>query len=179
MKKRCNRKGYFFLIDSMLALGILIIGGFLIFSSYVKIPSKQESTILSEDVMDFFANNKIEDIDNEYGGIGGQLWQQGKITNAKNTLLQQVGEFYTNNDLSITEKFIVNLTQNLVPEQYLFEFWMDNTLLYPQNPSQSHVYSKGNTSVLIPSKKIVYGFLNEETGDLFGPYQAEVLVWRD
>ncbi len=180
MKKRCMaKKGYFFLIDSMLALGILVIGSFLVFSAYTKVPSKQESTILSKDVMDFFTSNKLKDINNEYGGVGGELWEAGNITNAENTLLQQVGEFYTGNNLGIAEKFIVNLTENIVPQQYLFEFWMDDVLLHPQNPSQSHIYSKGNTSVLIPSKKIVYGFLDEETGDLFGPYTAEVLVWQD
>lgn len=178
MKKRLNKKAYFFLIDSILALGVLAVGAFLIFTSYLSVPSKEEPEILSDNVMDFFANNKIKDINNPYAGLGGTLWQQGKITNAENTLLQQVAEFYANNDLSIAEQFIAELTQNNLPPQYLFEFWIDDTLLYPQNPSQQHLDSKSATEVLIPSKKIAYGILNQETGDLFGPYDTEVLVWQ-
>lgn len=179
MKKRCiNKRGYFFLIDSILALGVLVIGGFLIFSSYVKVPAKEDAAALAESLMDFFSNTKIKDVNNAYAGVGGELWQQGIITNEENTLLQQIGVFYASNNLGTAGKLIANITKNSVPQQYLFEFHIDNALLYPQNASQIHLQSKNATRVLIPSKKIVHGFLNEETGDLFGPYEAKVLVWQ-
>ena len=181
MKKRCmiSRKGYFFLIDSILALGVLVIGAFLVFTTYTNVPSKEEVTILSEDVMDFFANNKIKNVNNPYTGVGGELWNLGLIYDAENTLLQQIGVFYVNNNLSIAEKFIVNLTDNTVPQQYLFEFWMNRVLVYPQNPSKAHNDSKNFTAVLIPSRKIVHGILNKDTGNMFGPYEAEVIVWQN
>lgn len=180
MKKGCiNKRGYFFLIDSILALGVLVIGGFLIFSSYANAPQKEGATALAESLMDFFSNTRISDTNNPYAGVGGQLWQQGIITNEENTLLQQAGEFYANNNLDIAEKFIANVTKNSIPPQYLFEFRMDGKLLYPREPSQSHLDSKEATMLIIPSKKIVHGFLNEETGDLFGPYEAEILVWQN
>ena len=181
MKKRpdkMNKRGYFFLLDSIIALGVLIIGGFLVFASYTKAPSKEEPKFLSETTMDFFADTKISDINNAYAGFNGQLWQQGDITNDDNTLLQQIGEFYAKNQLGTAEKFIGNLTENIIPVQYLFEFRMNNQLLYPINPSQDHLNSKQSTAILIPSRKIVHGYLNQETGDLFGPYAAEVLVWQ-
>jgi hypothetical protein len=182
MKKRCipNRKGYFFLVDSIIALGVLAIGVFLILTLYTDAPSKDEPTILSEDIMDFFANNKIKDTNNPYAGLGGTLWQQGKITNAENSLLQQVAEFYANSDLDTAETFIIQLIENILPTQYKFEFWIHDlgvdTLIYPKNPSQEHLDSKEATEVLIPSKKIVYGI--NQTGEIFGPYTAEVLVWQ-
>lgn len=178
MKRRYARKGYFFLIDSMLALGVLVIGSFLVFSTYTKIPSKEGVELLSEDVMDFFADTKISGVNNEYAGVGGQLWDSGLISNADNSLLQQLGEFYEQDNLDIAEQFILSLTENSIPPQFLFEFRIEDTLLYPQNPSQSHLDSKDRTQVLIPSKKIVHGYLDENTGDLFGPYDAEVLVWK-
>ena len=180
MKKRCiSKRGYFFLIDSILALGVLVIGGFLIFSTYTKTPAKEDATALAESLMDFFSNTKIKDVNNAYVGVGGELWQQGIITNQENTLLQQLGELYAKNDSGTAEKLIANVTKNSMPQQYLFEFWVDDALLYPQNASQSHLQSKNATKVLIPSKKIVHGFLNRETGDLFGPYAAEVQVWQN
>ncbi len=188
MKKRClGRKGYFFLIDSIIALGVLAVGVFLVFALYVNVPPIEQPAILSDDIMDFFANNKIKDVDNAYAGLGGTLWKEGKITNGENTLLQQIGEFYEKSKddaayLDITEQFIAELIQNVFPKEYSFEFWIHDlgvdTLIYPKNPSPEHLNSKEATEVIIPSKKIVYGILNKETGDMFGPYNAEVLVWQ-
>jgi hypothetical protein len=207
MKKRCllNRRGYFFLIDSILALGVLAIGIFLIFTLYSNVPSKEQSVILSDDIMDFFANNKIKDIDNPYAGLGGTLWSQeggvvglcpGEelIANGKNTLLQQLAIFYEKSQgvggnpcyfnlddnipsepEDLAEKFIAELAQKSLPQQYTFEFWIDGQLLYPD---VEQIDSKRAANVLIPSKKIVYGILKKETGDMFGPYNAEVLVWQ-
>ena len=193
MKKRCvlNRRGYFFLIDSIIALGVLAVGTFLIFTLYANVPSKEEVAILSDDIMDFFANNKIKDVDNEYVGLGGTLWEEeGSDTglcpgeeltaNVENTLLQQVAEFYEKSAgngcyLELAQKFIDELTKNILPLEYAFEFWVNGQLLYPDAEQTD---SKNATKVLIPSKKIVYGILNKETGDMFGPYNAEVLLWR-
>jgi len=173
-----KRRGYFFLIDSLLALGILAIGTILIFTFYLNVPSREGTTILSEDLMDFFANNKIKDIDNSYAGLGGTLWQAGEITQADNSLLQQIAEFYKNDKENTAEQFILELTQNVIPSQYKFEVWIDNLRIYPQTTTPSHDNSKKSTLVLIPSKRIVYGILNKQTGELFGPYESEVLVWQ-
>jgi len=193
MKKRCTlkNKGYFFLIDSLIALGILTIGIFLIFTMYLRTPSKEEAEIVSEDVMDFFANNKIKDVNNPYAGVNGELWNQGLITNAENTLLQQVAEFYKNYTLNVgvdqtlaeqyldtSKTFVEEFTQNAISSQYELEFWIQDTLLYPREASEAHNRSKSSTSVLIPSKKIVYGISNKENGEMFGPYSVRVLAWQ-
>ena len=43
-----DKKGYFFTLDSMLSLGILILGSFLIFSSYIFVPSNIQTNILAK-----------------------------------------------------------------------------------------------------------------------------------
>ena len=207
MKKRSvlNKKGYFFIIDAVLALGVLAVGAFLIFASYTDVSSKGDPSLLSEGIMDFFANNKIKDIDNKYAGLSGTLWtDEGKegglcagvelTANAENTLLQQIAIFYEksqgdlgndcyfnlldnnpNEPEDLAEKFILKLTENTLPQKYKFELWMDEQLLYPGTEQTD---SKDAAEYLIPSKKIVYGILNQETGDMFGPYNAEVFVWQ-
>lgn len=177
-----NKKSYFFTLDAMLSVGILVLGSFLIFTSYTKVPSKVQVAILSEDIMDFLSTTKIEELNNPYAGIGGELWSQGYIKNKDNTLLQQIGEFYykyriTDDEefLTIAEKFIINITNELIPPQFKSEFLIDDVLLHPSDPTQQHIYSKGNTSILLPSRKLTYGILND---DLFGPYEIEVLVWQ-
>ncbi len=48
-----NKKSYFFTLDAMLSVGILVLGSFLIFTSYTKTPSSVQVATLAEDVMDF------------------------------------------------------------------------------------------------------------------------------
>ena len=190
MKKRCflDRRGYFFLIDSILALTVLAVGAFLIFTSYISVPSKDEPAILSEDLMDFLANNKIKDVNNLEVGLGGTYWSEVEVTdcnggpitpNPENTLLQQAGNLYENSKvddcyLDIARTFISKLTQNSLPSRYNFEFWIDNKLIYPDTEQTE---SKNKADVLIPSKKILYGIMDPEVGDMFGPYNTQVFVW--
>ena len=172
-----DKKGYFFILDAFLALGILVMGVFLLLSSYTRTPEKEQTANIAEDLLDFFANTKIEDFNNLYFGASGTLVQQGFIKDAQKTLLQQLGEFYVNNDLDRAENLITNVTQDLIPFQYKYEFLIDKTRIHPKNPSQQFLISKENAKVLFPSKKLSFGTINE-TLDLFGPYKVEVLVWR-
>jgi len=179
MKKRFYRKGYFFILDAMIALTVVGLGAVLLFSSYANAPIEGQASLYSDDVMGFFANTKIIEVNNEYAGYQGTLWQQGKIDNYGNTLLQQTAIFYAKGNLATAESFIGNLTYNIIPEQYLFEMWIDNTLLYPLNPTSSHIASKNKTKVILPSHKLVHGFIDQEKGQTFGPFMAEVLVWQN
>jgi len=191
MKKRyfTDKRGYFFLIDSILALGVLAIGGFLALTFYLQVPSGNEPSILSEDIMDFFSNNKVQDINNPEVGLGGTYWSSAEVIschgqaltpNQGNTLLQQVAVLYADSLSNscyrdIARKYIEKLTAGTFPTQYLFEFWMDDALLYPQTEQTG---SKNAAKVLIPSKRIVYGIADQENGDMLGPYDTEVLVWQ-
>ena len=191
MKKRyfVNKRGYFFLIDSILALGVLAVGGFLALTFYLQVPSGNEPSILSEDVMDFFANNNVQSIDNPEVGIGGTYWSSAEVTAchgqtltqiAENTLLQQVAVLYTDSlsnscYRNIARNYIEKLTAGTFPPQYSFEFWMDDVLLYP---ATEQINAKNAAKVLIPSKRIVYGIADQENGDMLGPYDTEALVWQ-
>jgi len=199
MKKRLNKKAYFFVIDAILALGVLAVGAFLIFTFYTSVPSKEAPTILSDDIMDFFANNKIKDINNPYAGLGGTLWEteglpggicngEELIADPETTLLQQIAKFYEKskgvsgnlcyfdpNNEDLIERFIEELIANTLPLQFNIEFWLDGQLMYPDTEL---IDSKNAAEVLIPSKKLAYGILNPQSGELFGPYDTRVLVWQ-
>lgn len=172
-----NKRGYFFVLDAFLALGILVIGVSIVLSYYTITPEKEQTTNIAEDFLGFFANTEIEDFNNPYFGSSGTLVQQGYIKDTKKNLLQQLGEFYFNNDLDKAENLITNVTVDLIPFQYKYEFLIDNVRLHPKNPSQQFNLSKANTKVLFPAKKLSFGTINN-TLELFGPYEVEVLVWK-
>ena len=173
-----KKRGYFFTLDAVLGLTVLVIGVFLITSYYINVQQPVQVGLLADDLMGFLSNTKIKDLNNAYAGIGGQLWTQGTITDADNSLLQQIGEFYKTSNLDIAEKFVQNVSKDVVPPQYLYEVWVEGMLIYPKSPSQSHMNSKSGTRLLLTSKKITFGILNRTTSDIWGPYKAEVFVWE-
>ena len=173
-----KKRGYFFVLDAVLALAVLVVGIFLITSSYVDVPQPVQVSLLSHDLLNFLSNTKIKDLNNPYAGIGGTLWNQGIITDAENSLLQQIAEFYTTKNLDIAEKFIQNVSTGVVPSQFKYEVWIDNTILSPKNPTAEHIKSKNSTEILITSKKLTFGIINKTTSNLWGPYKAEVFVWE-
>ena len=173
-----KKRGYFFVLDAVLGLFVLIIGVFLITSSYVNVPKPTQVGLLADDLLNFLSNTKIKELNNPYAGIGGELWKQGIITDGDNSLLQQIGEFYATNKLDIAEKFIQNVSKGVMPEQFRYEVWLDNTLLYPQTITPEHEKSRNSTEILLTSKKITFGIINKTTSNLYGPYKAEVFVWE-
>jgi len=173
-----KKRGYFFILDAVLGLSVLVIGVFLITSSYVNVPQPAQVGLLSDDLLDFLSNNKIKDLNNPYAGIGGEFWNQGIITDADNSLLQQIGEFYAANNFDTAEKFIQNVSKGIVPSQFRYEVWIDGTILHPQIPSAEHIKSRNSTELLLTSKKLTFGIINKTTSDLWGPYKAEVFLWE-
>ena len=172
-----KKRGYFFTLDATLALFVLVIGVFLVLSLSADVPQTVQVDFLSKDIMNFISDTKIKDLNNEYGGIGGELWKSGSITDGENTLLQQLGEFYANNQLDTAEKFVQNISA-IFPDQYKYELWIDNTRIYPRNAPQGHITSKSNTQLLLTTKKLIFGLTNKTTSSVWGPYKAEVFVWE-
>ncbi|MBI2650299.1 hypothetical protein HYX04_03220 [Candidatus Woesearchaeota archaeon] len=173
-----KKRGYFFILDAVLGLSVIVIGVLLITSSYVNAPKQTQVVLLSDDLMNFLSNTKIRDINNPYAGIGGTLWSQGAITDSENTLLQQIGEFYATNKIDIADKFVQNVSAGTIPSQFRYEVWIDGVTIYPKIKTPEHIKSRNSTELLLTSKKLAFGIINRTTSDLWGPYKAEVFVWE-
>ena len=173
-----KKRGYFFILDAVLGLSVLIIGVFLITSSYVDVPQPAQIALLSDDLLNFLSNTKVNELNNPYAGIGGELWTQGIITDADNSLLQQIGEFYAANKLDVAERFIQNVSEGVTPPEFLYEVWIDGIILYPITPSAEHTKLKESSELLLTSKVITFGIMNKTTSNLWGPYKVEVFVWE-
>ena len=132
-----KKRGYFFILDAMLALFIIVIGVFLITSSYVNVPKPTQVGLLSDDLLNFLSKTKIKDLNNPYVGVGGELWSQGMITDADNTLLQHIGEFYAANNPDVASRFIQNVSQGVMPHQFRYEVWINGEIIYPKTQTLS------------------------------------------
>lgn len=173
-----KKRGYFFTLDATLGLSVLIIGVVLVLSLYVNVPATTQVSLISNDLLSFLSNTMIKELNNPYAGIGGQLWKQGSITDEDNSLLQQIGEFYYKNNLDTAEMFVQNISKPIIPSQFKYEVWIDNARIYPRNATAEHLSSKGNSTIMLTSKKITFGILNKTTSNIWGPYKAEVFAWK-
>jgi hypothetical protein len=173
MKKM--KKGVFFTIDSIVAAGIILAVILFASSFYVKEQPNFYLNYLSQDLTRILSTLNVEEIDNEYINecIAG-----GNIENLDNTVLEQIVEFWADDELEYAEKTTSNVTDLLMSDVIGFGVWINNEAIYQRDmPIEES---------LVSSKKIVSGIEKGESwGEtrqnpptLLGPVIVEVRVWR-
>jgi hypothetical protein len=173
-----NKKGFFFTLDAIMALTILAVGMFLVLSMLLVSPQKTQTEIIARDTMEFLSTSTIENLNDPIAGIGGEMWEEGNITNEKNTLLQQIGEFYSKQKIDSAERFISAILNISVPNNHYAEVFANDERIYPSIEPDTMVASKDSTPLLIAKEEIAYGIINTTTFDLWGPIDIRLLVWQ-
>lgn len=170
------KKGFYFTIDSLVAGGIIIILIILISSFYIKEQSYLHLNYLSQDVARVLETMKVSEIDNNYVK---SLINDGTITHLDNTLLEQIGEFWAQDQMVFANKTASNITSLWVSDTTGIGIWINNENVYSKN-----VPIKKS---LISSKKIISGIKKGQAPSsntrqnppvLWGPAIAEVRVWE-
>jgi len=176
------KKGYFFLLDGIFAVIILIVGFIVIsttkFSDSYEVPMSNEA----ENVMNLFSEVRIKDIcknmtANNCECINVELERycnESLIINKDNNLLDMFGELYYTNHRSEAEDIFRNISYEYRlgrPEVFDVDFIIDNRTIY----SMSTEHKKE----MISSRKISFGYTeNIDTGEVnfWGPYLIEVRI---
>ncbi len=146
-----KKRGVFFTIDAILAAGIFVVIILLVSTSYVSEPDKTMVSFLSHDIIRVFTNLKVNEVDNVYAQ---ELIDTGVITRVNNTILEQIGEFWAENELELVQKFSRNITDSLIPERFGVGIYVDGDEIYAR--------SKSVTRNLISSRKIISGIAKEK-----------------
>ncbi len=145
--KTKNKKGYFFSLDALIAL-LLIIGVVL----FIKPSQTQVSydSRVHEDLLSVLSDLQIGEINNSYVK---QLIANGDIKKLNQSVLEQIGEFYASSNPLANQ-----LAQNILDSLAL----RDNTGLYFNDVL---IASTGNTSfsnalTVLTSRQIISGIIN-------------------
>lgn len=182
-----SRKGYFFLIDAFIGSAIIFVSLAIILSSDVKVTPLRNDYSAAEGYASFIINTKIEDLNTPYVN---DLVNIGVITNTKNTVMDQVTQFYynayylcpplnitcQNANLSYASNMVQNISSPLFTEKYGFEYVIrdynkaKNYTVYIKNPG-----TRNSSNLVIVSKKIT--FLQINTTEMFGPEIVDIIVW--
>lgn len=144
-----NKKGYYFSIDALIAL-IIILGVVL----FIKAPSIQttfESNVQG-DILEVLSNLKIGEIDNSYAETLRNT--PGKIKNLDKSVLEQIGEFYADSDDDGRD-----LAQAILDDLELKEniaIYFDNEIIAS---TSSKPYSEANS--VSTARQLISGIRNE------------------
>jgi len=191
-----NKKAFFFTIDTIIALGVLVVGFLLIISTHTYQPIESQTIFFSKDLLQVFSTTKVDQADSalifQMRCTDCECEQQycGLIKNLDNTLLEQLGEFIYRSEngcdekcLSAAKEIATSVSQSLINPQFTYEFVIKD----PDDPQGEKEYTLLNnteitkktqdkTNLLIVSKRLIYGIADNE--NMFGPYIAEVRVWQ-
>ncbi|MFW6449580.1 MAG: hypothetical protein ACOCZ6_00880 [Nanoarchaeota archaeon] len=172
------KKGYFFVVDAIIALFVLVLGIVLALSFFSYETPERQVSFLSNNIMEFLYTHRIKDINSEYLGPKRQLHKNENITNLDNRLLVQLGEFYyraENKSCYFCKQLIRNslsdVSGDFLAQGYSYAFYIEEELIYNETRKP---LDEG--TVLIPSKTVISGIYNET--ELWGPYRVEVRTWR-
>ena len=178
-----GKKAFFFTVDALLAASILLGGLILLTSSHTNRQPIVHLNYLSQDLIDSLDNLKINELDNYYVD---ELIANGNITNLNNSILQQLGEFWSNDRQDIAEYFMLNITQDVVPNIYGYGVWINNDLIFQRDtpPPRSRTAARKIISG-VEKNKPISGYMSKARantftgmGTLILPFNAEGSGWK-
>lgn len=187
MALRQHKKGYFFIMDAIIALFVLVLGLLIALSFFTHESMDDQVTFFSLNIMEFLSEHKLKSLNNDFAGTNGYLHTNGNITNLENSILEQIGEFYYRNQtkgcsfcLNLSSELIKNVTNELVTQRYNYYVIIEDMIILNMTRNVS-IFNKdtimpNESMILIPTKKIIHGIYNDT--ELWGPYSVEVWSWR-
>lgn len=156
------KKGVFFTIDALLASGIIIIAIVLISNFYYSGQQATNVNYASKDIVNVFSAMTVNGVDNEYVK---SLIASGLITNTNNTLIEQIGDFWADDNIGLAENFTKNLTEDIIPKNYGFSVLVDGDEIYSRNIPVA--------KSLVSTRKIISGIAKAKPTN---GYTARVLL---
>ncbi|MBN2368612.1 hypothetical protein JXC34_06330 [Candidatus Woesearchaeota archaeon] len=176
-----SNKGFFFLLDGVFAIVILVIG-FLILSSHTSVETTEiPLSMISENAVNLLSSVKINELCDETYACSNQKLSEmcpSNIRNMDQTVLDYLGELYVVNKKQDAAQVFRNITlENDLFRQDIFgvELRINDEVIYFQGGK------KQQAKDLISVKKVIFGFYEvPPTGEVvfWGPYLAEVDIWQ-
>ncbi|MBU0979279.1 MAG: hypothetical protein KJ709_00600 [Nanoarchaeota archaeon] len=164
-------KGYFYTVDALMAITVLIIGLYFVFFTTSGSPSLQVSKNMAEDVMGTASSTKIFQLNDQAYPILRALKQAGLVPDARSTLLQEAGMLYTIGNVDEATLLFEQTIDPTVPEQYNYAIIINDDVLFERSS-----ITQTNADSLVTSRRVLYGSIDKR--DMWGPLPAEVRVWQ-
>lgn len=142
-----NKKGIFFTVDALVATGIILLGLLLIPGLYFNKQPTVHLSYISQDMVSVLSELKVYELDNSYTAY---LISSGYITNANNSVLEQIGELWAEGNDDIARNFTREIIEGIIPSGYGYGLWVGEQEIYSTEKPES--------SMLISSRKVISGY---------------------
>lgn len=169
------KNGVFFTIDSILGAGIILITLIFALSLYAEEQPIFHLNYLSQDIIKSLSAVTVGQSSNGYikGLVAG-----GTITNKDNTILEQIVEFWADEEISLANKTAANVTKPFVQDSMGFGVWIDNEAVYTKDAPIKKSLASSKKIISGIEKGKTTGLTRENPPTLLGPVVFEVRVWQ-
>ncbi len=179
-----NKRGFFFTLDIVIGVTLLVAGILWVYSFSLQEPLTQPALQHAEEIMAILINTRIKDISFAADSPVAFLLTDGRIYDHDKTLLSQLGEFFFLRSMSKEkttksvmernmEQLLDALFQHAVPPRYGWAIRITN----PQdNLSWEYAKKKRETTkTRVVIRQLSFGTYQQQTP--YGPYVVEAEVW--
>ena len=166
-----GRKGYFFVVDAIIAATILLFGLLYLFGTGVSSPSYAQTYTATEDFASILLYTSLTTSTNSY--YLSTLLPANVVPYPDATPIEEIGYLLEVNPAtcpscaSYATPFAQSLMDDTLEQRYGGAIYVNNTLVYSRNIPQKTVFI--NRSVIV--------YVRYNATILLGPVRGDVLVW--
>lgn len=164
------------MFDLIFSTVILVVSVAIVMSYYTDTVENVDIYDLNSQILNSFTKTKINSLNSEEVR---QMFINNEIKNIKNTVAQQVSEFYYLGNIARAENLTLIFIEDYVNKQMNFNITLENSsgskisLFEVTNLKETPISKASISSV---SERIVYGFINST--DFYGPFIFRVELWK-
>ena len=177
ISRKYTKKGVFYLIDTVLALTLLIVGGVVIYSSSFFVPYVGQLDTYATEYQDILLKNNLSEF------VDGEILQL-RLGNPNismfldRPIMEYILYSADKGNPSHAEVILNRTVLQTFPSGFNFEFYIDgSTRVDSQIPfyTISNRPLTQNDALAVVSQSRIY--ISELNGEIFGPFVLRVVVW--
>jgi len=161
------------MFDLIFSMVIIVISLGIVLSYFTNTSVNQDIFELNKQILKSFTQTKINSLNEQFIR---DLFISGKIKNIKNTVAQQVSEFYYLKNYSLAKNLTKIYLKNYANPEINLNISLNNgtdTFVLFSKVNSGVIFK--NSDIISVSKRSILGFINQT--DYYGPYEIEVKTW--
>ncbi|HLP79070.1 MAG TPA: hypothetical protein VK158_00385 [Acidobacteriota bacterium] len=168
---RQKKRGFFFVLDTIFAVVVILAGLILVFTNLSSVPATYQAASSSIDVLSQLSKTKVNETANAYILA---LRFNNTLTKSDNyrSIIDVVAYLYNRSNTYDARGVIESFVENVTPENYNIEILINDTLLYEKSVKD---ITQENAAFVIKTRGIVIGVTNDS--NMIGPYIMEISLW--
>ena len=180
MNYTMKKRGYFFTLDVIIAMVIMVVGFVLIWANVITETGQRQPYFYAQDMLDILSTTKNIEVSRDK--YVQDRFLDGNISDLEIPALEQIVLFYWKSLESpgdswrpeMTINYTERVTKNLIPSQYSYEISIDRVRIYNQSGLSNR--TQNTSDILINAKKLI--IIQTGKTSLSPVFLTEVKVWR-